>query len=97
VGAGAFVRESTRTKKIFQPARPPALRSGFGPTQKIAFRHDTDEATFLVDHGQAADVPPQHDARGLRHGIVWPDRDNRRRHHISNLHDRDSIAVRRQF
>jgi hypothetical protein len=90
VGAGIFVREATRTEKIFQPARPPALRSGFGPTQEIAFRHDADEATFPVDHGQPADVPLQHDARGLRHGIVRPHRDDRRRHHISSLHARDS-------
>ena len=57
-----------RADQELEPARPPTLRVGFGPTEKVAFRNHADQLAFLVDHRQAAHPPLQHDTNGLRHG-----------------------------
>jgi hypothetical protein len=85
-GAGVFVGQPARPDEILEPARPPALRSGLRPPQEIAFGHDSDERAFLVDHGQAADVPLQHDPDGLPNRSVRLDRYDGRRHHVLGFH-----------
>jgi hypothetical protein len=77
---------AARPDEVLEPAPPPALRSGLCPPQKIAFGHDSDETAFLVDHGQAADVPLQHDADGLPYGGIRLDRYDGRRHYVLGFH-----------
>jgi hypothetical protein len=86
MGAGVFIRQPARSHQVFEPAGPPALRPGFGPPEKITFRYDSDEAALLVDHGQTADMPPQHNANGLQDGAFRLDRYDRRCHYIPDFH-----------
>src|SRR5262245_1638118 len=65
MGAGIFVGQPARPDEVLEPARPPALRSGLRTPEEIALGHNSDETALLVDHGQAADVPLQHDPDGL--------------------------------
>ena len=86
MGAGVFIRQPAWPHQVFEPARPPALRPGFRPPEKVAFGYDSDQAAFLVDHGQPADMPLQHDANGLQDGAFRLDRYDRRCHYIPDFH-----------
>ena len=56
MGAGVFVGEPARPNQEFEPTRSASLRAGFSAAQEIAFAHNADEKTMLVDHGQSAAV-----------------------------------------
>src|SRR6516164_6612778 len=51
MGASIFVGQPARPDEVLEPARPPALRSGFRPPEEIALGHNSDESAFRVDHG----------------------------------------------
>src|SRR5262249_62026996 len=68
------------------PAGPRGLCPAPPPPKEIAFRYDSHEAAFLVGHGQAADVPLQHDPDRLPNRGVRLDRYDGRRHHVPGFH-----------
>ena len=86
MGAGIFVRKPARPDQEFEPTRSPPLRSGFGAAKEIAFRHNADETSFLVDDRQSTDVPLQHYADRLQNRAVRFNGQNGRGHHILDVH-----------
>src|SRR5262249_6334605 len=52
--------QTAGAEQEFQPARPLTLSPELATPQKIAFCHDSDELTVIVDHRQSADLVLQH-------------------------------------
>src|SRR6516162_9645382 len=75
-----------RPHQKFKPIGSSTLRSGLRPPEEIAFADHSDQTTVLVDHGQTADVPLQHDPDGLPYRGVRLDRYSGRRHHVLGFH-----------
>jgi hypothetical protein len=81
-------RQAAFPEKELQPARPAPHRSGFSATQKVAFRHDTDQLARGIEDRQAANPVQDHALRRLEYRGIEFYRHYISGHHINGFHCR---------
>jgi hypothetical protein len=93
VRVNVFLRELAWADQEFEPAGATPLGSDFRPPQEIAFGDDPENAPVLIDDGQSAHTPLQHDADSLENGGIRLHRHDGRSHYVFGFHSGSPIAL----